>query len=310
MPGRISSVFGSYDFFGKSLPGISLVLGLTPLLPKDSIPRPTIPENLFAFIVLFAAIVLIGTLLGEVVHTITIYFETLFAWVGRRFLNTIRLIKDFCGQDAKESQAQFTRLRNHEDPPSEGLVEGWKFNIRKWFRSRFYDIVAILLSHRKLFQLRIESYLEFPNPGVGQTTTEVRLTHRNLLDKVRKDIIEVEKDVTDIYPIIVTALSNEDQSRAFKFQARYAFCRGMWIVLFILAFIYWLILGDIVNWTPKAMQYQSYISSHSPNVIGMISFIILFLSSLFAFASGKYKNLYLDYLMVEFYVLYKEVNLR
>lgn len=45
MPDRFISVFGTYDFLGKVLPGMTIVIGGVALLPSGIVPSVNVAEN-------------------------------------------------------------------------------------------------------------------------------------------------------------------------------------------------------------------------------------------------------------------------
>lgn len=80
MPSRLGGLFDTYDFFGKSIPGVVWVTGILLLLPTDT---PFLDssvtlniKNLAVFAIVGLAV---GLVFGEVVHTLAINIERAFA---------------------------------------------------------------------------------------------------------------------------------------------------------------------------------------------------------------------------------------
>lgn len=321
MPTEIFSVFGSYDFFGKSLPGMSLVLGVTPLLPKGVIPIPDLAGNFLVFIIVLISIALIGTLLGEAVHAIAINFEHTVAWLGRRVYHTVQLLLDSTDIDLEPSRSPINRYTgreeespddsdNPDDPDGDdtlekGLIESWKHKIRAWFHNRFDDIVMVLLSHRKIFKGYLIGPLDFPDPTTDRPMPGAEsFIQEHLIKKAGNEFdIKTKNDADAVYSVITSTLSKKGHRRAFRLQARYAFCRGMWMTLFASAALYGLFLKFPRPLVPKALMYKSYLTILKPNQIGMVAIILFIISLIFASASGGYKRRYINYLMAELYAL-------
>lgn len=107
MPNRILNVFGSYDFYGKALPGIVFSVGVLTLFPNsDSLP---LSPDLASYAFFLLLITLVGTLIGEAVHSLGIYIESLIAWVGRRLFNIFT-------SNPSDDENWYQRYLNSEEP--------------------------------------------------------------------------------------------------------------------------------------------------------------------------------------------------
>lgn len=313
MANSIFSVFDAYDFFGKSLPGMTLVIGVIPLLPINSIPVPSFFQNLLAFISVLISVLLLGTLLGEAVHTVAILFEKFVAWVAGRVKNTLSLLLEISGSDRElsdfltPSQPSVSQLNDEGDSPQPSIrkrvLTGWRYNIQSWLVNRYKEFAYSLWSHRDIFENRISSRIEFPNPSTDFPDSDVPFTEEHLIEEsVEEYDIHGKQDLSKVYSVVTSTLSSNGSQRAFKLQSRYAFCRSMWVVTFFLG-IFYLLSRWAPKWiAPHALAYNPYIAALNHSQIGLISVSLIGISLIFAYESGAYKRDYLEYLISEFYV--------
>lgn len=82
MPSRFTTLFDTYDFFGKAIPGIVMLLGLFSLLPADS-PLLIRPEeaNIKNIAIVILAGAAVGLIFGEGIHNLSINIESAFGWM-------------------------------------------------------------------------------------------------------------------------------------------------------------------------------------------------------------------------------------
>jgi len=321
MPNGLLSIFGVYDFYGKSFPGTTMVLGFSVLLPKGTIPLPDITENFLVLIGLLIIILLIGTLLGEVVHTLATVIEDLLAWIG---LQARRLVVgglvvgglDLSFSPPEKPIVAETRTDDGNDnssiEPRSPWIRDRIVEMKKWFTNFYAHIVYIFWSHRDAFHNEIIAQIEEPYGAVDLPITGVPFTKRHLLEKAISEYdIRRPYDTDRVYSVVTSTLSQNGHERAFRFQARYSFCRSMWIGLLSIFAAYCLvlyvplqILGHWTITTPSAMMKKSYLSFYlEPNEIGVIVNLILVVSLVFAWGSSTYKQLYIQYLISGIYVL-------
>lgn len=316
MPVRLLSLFGSYDFFAKSLPGMSLVVGLFPLLKANSVPIPDLSQRIVVFVVILVVIWLVGTLLGEAVHSIAIHVEKIAAWGGK----TARSMKDYIsnitgfslphptgystaseysinGQNDSIEQDSFL-LRKYQS--FKHLVIGWYSGLYNWSINRRNGIIYIVWGHRDMFETRLKA-----------PTSSSSFTHQYLVDFVRNELDDEPPFNSDeVYTVIVSQLSLSQCERAFRFQSRYGFCRSMGVVLLLIGSSYLLTSKYPSSWwVPSSLQYKPYLFDYFPqnthSVISTISILLIAISLLFFLASGDYKRRYIEYLLSEFYTINK-----
>lgn len=315
MPVRLLSLFGSYDFFAKSLPGMLLVVGTFPLLKSGSIPTPDLSRKIIIFIVVLIIVWLLGTLLGEAVHTVAIYFEKVAAWSGKRLRSLKDDLSKITGLKLPRPN-ELTVAQDQQRISSEGQRSQRinPFSLRIYFLLRsifirvytsvlnlannlFHELKDIVWGHRSMFKTKLEA-----------PTTSSPFTQQYLVDFVRKELEDKPPhDIDAIYTVIVTKVSNSPSERAFRFQSRYGFCRSMGVVLFLIGITYLLVIEYPSSWwVPSAFRYQPYLleyfKANTNNVVGMISILLIATSAIFFLASGNYKRRYIEYLMSELFV--------
>jgi hypothetical protein len=307
MPSRLLSVFGSYDFFAKALPGMTFIVGIFPLLKVSSLPIPSLDNRFFIFIMVSVVVVLLGTLLGEVVHSIANHLEDVIAWAGKRGRDSITTLLTTVHLPPQPREPVTTKAR---DEFIEDQENGWSSNegisaiaqgaynrLYWWLSNRVRELEYMVWSHRSIFKERLTS------PPADSFNKE------NLTDFVVNELEdEYPYDYDAIYTVITSLLSNSGCERAFKFEARYAFCRSMWFVLSFISIAYFIIITYPSQWwAPSALNYQPYLlkffATNPKSVIGMISITLFITSVIFARAAGTYKRIYIEYLLSEFYVV-------
>lgn len=310
MPTRLLSFFGSYDFLSKSLPGVAFVIGVFPLLKNNSISVPNISENFLVFITTLAILGIMGTLLGEVIHSIANHIEDVTEWAGK----LLREVKDKVTYatglrlpQPKQDSPNQRRTDQLESPPPHlrvyrlfvGTINGAYSRVYQWSQRRYRETAYIAWGHRSQFSSKVKS------------PASTSLIQQYLIEFVVNDLEHSPPlKPNEIYMIVTSFLMNTGAERAFRFQSRYAFCRSMGFVTFFTGLSYLTIIQYPSSWPiPPAFDYQPYLlaffsNSSNPNsVIGAIAILLIIISFIFARAAGAYKKYYVDYLMSELYVM-------
>ena len=309
MPSQFLSSFGMYDFYGKSLPGMALAVGLTVLLPFNSLPEVTLADNFLIFIALLTVLGLIGILLGEIVHTISNFFEIMWAWIGRQ----VRSLGIKFGLGPPKSGYQ-PEVRNDGNDSIEGdsnvelptktLRYRAFHKIHQWVYSQYQKLFYIIASHRRVFLKELTGDVEIPYQTVDLPLTNASFARQHLVKKSIEEFdMKSKEDAREVYSIVVSRLTFAGCERPFRYQARYSFCRSMWMVLSFLSGIYifgqsWSIFSDILQFEESYLR--EYL--HTTDVI-LLGIGLLFISLIFAIASGAYKRHYVRYLISEIYML-------
>lgn len=82
MSNRLLSTLGTYDFFGKSLPGIVFLLMLSLLLPAKWLIGTFQDSRLGSMVGIVLAAVLLGFVVGEVLHSVALLLHRSVYWFG------------------------------------------------------------------------------------------------------------------------------------------------------------------------------------------------------------------------------------
>ncbi|WP_247729576.1 hypothetical protein [Halovivax limisalsi] len=82
MPSHHLEFLGSYDLFGKSVPGAIFLIGFYSLFPRDQIVIPQSGGRFVDIISLLVVLLLLGLMIGQGVHTLADNFEKVFLKLG------------------------------------------------------------------------------------------------------------------------------------------------------------------------------------------------------------------------------------
>lgn len=301
MPNRVANVLESYDFFGKSIPGIVALIGIATLLPGLPIAAFSDPNgklNLTVLTALALTLVFSGLVLGQAVHTIADNTEKALYrignWAGNQYF--VR------GPVIKEEQ-----WKSHER-----LYKRYKW-ARPWLERRYWGLHDIFKSHRRLFENQLGWYFDLSESARGSDGTNI------IYDRFREccstefgiDIARFDKtasrgielngyiEIRQLYPMVTAVLSSRGSGRANGFQARYSFCRGMWVVLLLLLLAYLFVLFPVVPLEPFLYE-PLVLQALSAAELGIVMWTMFLLSLAFMDASGDYKRYYIEYLISDF----------
>lgn len=303
MSNQIITIFGTYDFLSKSLPGMALIIGLALLFPKGSVPIPNITENFLVLISILIIVGLIGTLIGESVHGLANILENSMGTLGRLKLD---LTDTHDTDSSSQRKPTVTRLRNSENNhPVESDYGFWKnrkIRAKNWYRTQRDKLRLVIIPHRKLFKNHLD---EEKLPDSGETFTEQHLIQK----AVNEYNIQTQTDIDQVYSVVVSTLTEAGYQRPFRYQSRYSFCRSMWLVLWILGIMYSMsligpLLPSFIQNLLSPFYYDFYLIDTLSSAWILLTVIVLFLIGLiFAFVSGSYKRYYIQYLISGLYVL-------
>lgn len=344
MANRLLQVFGSYDLFGKSVPGSLLVFGLLSLLPAELLSggggERELP-TLASLAVAVVGVLLVGLVIGQGVHTLADNTEKAFHWTAKRVNNTFRLALTLAAKKRVElprvdlSTAPDEKLRRRI--PKNALT-----NVSEWFRSRFWGTYDSLVSHRRLFGKHFEwNYDSYDDSRRWEREERGHLYERFCRQYERRfpDDRSPENlspdQLIDRYPLVVTAVENGDVTPHASFQSIYSFCRSMWVVSVIIAAVYMEILfGQLLDvrvgctrlglpgWVPDVgivcLSGSIDLISVSDGTIGVLLIpegltsavvpLLLVTAVVFFDAAGTYKRHYVEYLIAGFASLDEETN--
>lgn len=329
MPNQIISTFGSYDFFGKSIPGMGLIAGLGALIPAEILPDLELAESFVIVLSILIVIALLGVLFGEIVHSVSGFVEKALYWLGKK--TRYQAVKRGIGPPKKPLASEIVLRRNPSGSNNNGEAdrddqndskpgpkdaarrERYIFNIQSWAYDQYLKIYYILTPHRDIF---INSFTEFRGHDFVKVLNQedAPFTKEPLLEKANREFsIQSTDDANAVYPAVVSYLIHAGSKRPFQYQARYAFCRSMSVVLMFLAICYtvvWIASSSLkiplINrgLNPSSLD-GAYILEISSGVLILTILTLVFSSFIFGFASGAYKKHYIRYLLADFYVLNK-----
>lgn len=304
MPDRFISVFGTYDFLGKVLPGMTIVIGGVALLPSGIVPSVNVAENFLILLSILVIIGLIGALIGEFVHSLANIFERIVGWVLRLGWKIIGVGSDSSntsdpGLLVNEVGFEGTENGNEEVDDQDQTSSELPQNCVNWFNSQIEKIAYVVWPHRKIFLRRIK-VIGSDDFRLDRSINDAGFAEEYFIkEKLVRDYgVETPEDMNQIYSVVVSTLAENNYDRAFRFQARYSFCRSMWMVLTLLAATYFYTTLTPPVFIPSELIYEPYISRLLDSVIIYLSGSLLLISLVFAFASGSYKKYYIDYLIV------------
>lgn len=92
---RLLQLLGSYDFFGKAVPGAALLFGLWLLLPENILPVSSGEggATLFNLLALIIVFFILGLMIGQGVHTFADNIEKAFRWVLKRVVDFTQILQ-------------------------------------------------------------------------------------------------------------------------------------------------------------------------------------------------------------------------
>lgn len=291
MSNRVANVLGSYDFFGKSIPGVVLSLGVFSLSPGVSLQSVDGDGRLTIAVLTALALVAVftGLIVGQAVHTLADNAEKAVYAVGKHVYNSYWKRSDgrILGDDA----------------------------ISRWIARRYWGINDGLKSHRRLFQNRLGRYFDPQEDRRQSDRDDLALenfqqccqsalgVNVRRFDNSNTDEVEYQKydEFRQLYPVVTSTVDASAPTRAEGFQARYSFCRGMWVVLLGLAVAYTAVLYSPASLAPAAVRYPPLVLDVlGPTQLGVVIWGSVALSLVFFDASGDYKVNYVEYLISDF----------
>lgn len=304
MSSPVLRLFGSYEFFGKAIPGAVAMLGLLMLLSPENFPE-VFSGELLNIAALLLILLISGLMAGEAVHTLAENIEKLFHWIARRGKGAFTFIRA-----ATDSSLNINTLRYTGGIEEKRLSVRWCLNswnqILEWFRRRYWGTYDSLVSHRQLLGKGIEWNF---NPSdktarwaEGEKGRMFEMFAEDYQSKFTNDIRKLTpNEIVNQYPLITGSLEAEDHQGFRHFQAIYSFCRSMWVLLFI----YGVVFFDLVY---TRVLFGDILLVHTPIILEILTSdferglpILLFIGTILFFdAAGTYKRHFIEYLMAEF----------
>ncbi len=257
----VVNFIGSYDIFGKAIPGLVGLAGLISILPVDSglvlIPQEITITSVAGFIVVAFAL---GLAFGESVHNLAVNIEAVVGWFSGRFRGIADLIRSGLswlrvqigfsqeqpGNTDAEPEAEVTSDSSEADveelavPPEDEERGGFAVEglypsditgrVYEWILRRLNGISVALTSHRRLFEDRVIDQLDPYRDPADRSDLSYQAFIRAVRNEFNVDIDDFER-IHELYPQITSRIESAGVNRAQGFQVRFSFCRSMWVVL-------------------------------------------------------------------------------
>jgi len=303
MAERVASVLESYDFFGKSIPGIVALIGLATLLPGlplEAFSDPNGTLNLTVLTALSLTLVFSGLVLGQAVHTVADNTEKVLYRIGNWTGNKYYVHSPLISEEWWENHEKWEKRYLAAEP---------------WLERRYWGIHDVFKSHRRLFENELGWNFDLSENKRGLDGTNITYNRFReccetefgidiaRFDKKTSRGIELNGyvELRQLYPMVTATLSSKGSGRANGFQARYSFCRGMWVTFLLLLLAYLLVLFS--PFKPETLLYEPLIlQTFSVSELGLLMWAMFLLSLAFMDASGDYKKHYVEYLISDFCV--------
>lgn len=257
----VVNFIGSYDIFGKAIPGLVGLAGLISILPVDSglvlIPQDVTITSVAGFIVVAFAL---GLVFGESVHNLAVNIEAIVGWFSGRFQGIADLIRSgiswlLVKVGSSQEQPGDPGAGSEQRDPSEGsgadedklavppedeqrggfAVEGLypsdiTGRIYEWILRRVTGILVALTSHRRLFKDRVIDQLDPYRDPADRSELSYQAFIRAVQNEFNVDIDDFQ-NIHELYAQIASRIESSGVNRAQGFQVRFSFCRSMWVVL-------------------------------------------------------------------------------
>lgn len=324
-----NSFLNKYDLLGKSLPGAVLVTGVYLFLPAEPAFGVSQAESQFEIIFRLLGVLLVGLLIGELVHTLSTLVEKAFMITGSltgdgafvireqmdRFIVWLEKLEpaEENGNSADDDQPDASQ--EQPDTSDNGGTAGEHsitdrlrtagielciaaivFSVRvveaasdagKYTYKRFYPVFQ---QHRRIFELWMKNHYapSEPIPWSPGDMPKLKTRFNHFFDEKYSIKLQKQKPTTDIYPMVTSAVGGGNHSISQRFQNLYSFSRSMWTVLLILLLWYSMVSYGLYDpwWSKNPPIWPVF-----PLVFGVVVFM---------YASSRYKQVYVEYLVSDF----------
>jgi hypothetical protein len=297
-------LFGSYEFFGKSIPGAVAMLGIISLFPASDT-SVVLSADIVSFAALLIILVLTGLMIGEGVHTVAHNIEKLFIWIARRFKSVFSLLRVVLNRDVNLKSLKSNRNIDQLPPFERALFGGWN-GVIEWARRRYWGIYDSLVSHRRLLGKGIE-WNFYP---ASETARWIEGDRGKMYDEFATeyerafshDIRKLDPcEIGTQYPMITGYLESKGITSFRHFQAIYSFCRSMWVLLLIFTLIFFDLVYTHIVFNSMIVTEISIVELLLSNSSERILPILCGIGAITFFdAAGTYKRHYIEYLIAEF----------
>lgn len=305
---RLLQLLGSYDFFGKAVPGAALLFGMWLLLPEQILPIASGDSGmtLFNLLALIVVFFILGLMIGQGVHTFADNIEKVFHWLLNRVVDFVQIL------EIKDIELGFDRLLPSYSPRQVSTLKRFGYDWHKgtveWIRDRFWGAFDSLVDHRFLFAMWFEWNYARAQIGMfpGRWEPEEKKYLMDPFAETYEDIFGQDirqitgRDLDQVYVLVTSYLSQQGSRGHRQFQSIYSFCRSMWVVSFTLTVLYSLAIfqpfGDL-----DILANHPRIVDMLPKEVVLFIPLVLFLNGvLFLDASGTYKRHFIEYILASF----------
>ena len=303
---QVIQSIGSYDLFGKSLPGAIFALGLVSLLPRDRVPFVGGSDiTLINIAALFLLLLIAGLTIGQGIHTLADNIEKSFLWVAKRIRRTFNLIRLYSDRPELLNISTLRSDYDPEGPDGRGslwrrLCSNWRNGLVEWVRCRYWGMYDSLIGHRYLFFKYLEWNFSPENEDRWETESKgvgFESFAKAFESVYKTDLRKKPEEIMSAYPLVTSRLENSGIAQFRHFQALYSFCRSMWVVSFIFAVFYTVFLVDVAQ-IPDLFQHHPVVFSlMPPRFYNFVPLGAAFSALVFFDASGTYKRHYVEYLI-------------
>jgi hypothetical protein len=302
MPSRLLQIFGSYDLFGKSVPGAFLIIGLSLILPQQTYQTIELEPTFLNIAALLFLLLLVGLMIGQGVHTIANNFEKIFRWTVQRLNGTLRVL-----EASGDWTFELSTLKSEPASPDEEydglwkkLCRNWRNSTIDWLHRRYWGTYDSLVDHRYLFAKSIE-WNYSPESGRWEVNQKAEMYDGFITEYQRlygTDLrLEVPADIVKRYPLITSRLSSQTEGEFRQFQSIYSFCRSMWVVSFILTGLFsWMIFVPF-----EGVDRAVFLTSLPSTILPWFPVFTFISAVLFFDAAGDYKRYFVEYLIAGFH---------
>ncbi|WP_396611597.1 hypothetical protein ACH9L7_15565 [Haloferax sp. S1W] len=321
MSNQLLQLLGSYDLFGKSVPGAALLFGILVLLPGGGSGQGfELSGSLVNIAALLVILLLIGLMVGQGLHTLADNIEKGFNWVLIAVVKIKQVIVVKFGIDFHFDHMK-SPLYNKEGETSESdFNRNFLWSLQDgtvtWVQNRFWGTFDSLVSHRYLFHKWIVWNYE---TGITLPFDDRDIEGKRdlFLDKFNeefeetfgvdpKDLVFVDnrpsnnRELERAYVLVTSYLAQKGIQGHRQFQSIYSFCRSLWVVFFILTGLYSLAIYQPFGQLGLLNQDPILFTMVPDTLLNLIPLVTAFATIVFFDASGTYKNHFIEYLIVSF----------
>lgn len=307
MQNPILQLFGSYDLFGKAVPGAVLLFGIWTLFPEipDTSFDPS--KSLVNVAALLVILLLLGLMIGQGLHTLADNTEQLFRWIVSILAQIQKIIRiKFEKRGFELDHLKVSSSPEQEDlDPLEKTKREWRNGCVEWFRARFWGSYDTFAGHRHLFAKSIQWNFgpsgRDPFDGRWEQNSKDALFEpfaTSYEDVFGDNIRQMNpEEVEQVYPHVINRIAGQRGGGHRQMQAIYSFCRSMWVVFLILTIAYSIVVFRLFMDINQNSRIFRLMPGGSETFVPLIT---LFLIVLFMDAAGTYKKHFVEYIVATF----------